>query len=116
VNAGDVLHLRLQEATMLVSRRLTRALAGALAVAALAAPSAAARPALEPGDRPASGSSQAIELQSDSGVPVVTRSTDTGFDWGSAAVGAGGAAAVLLLIGAGSSQVLHRPRGAGTVH
>jgi hypothetical protein len=35
---------------------------------------------------------------------------DQGFDWGSAAIGAGGAAAVLVVTMAGASAVSHRHR------
>ena len=95
---------------MSVSRRLTRAVAGALAVAALAAPGASARSALEQGSGVAGPAEEIV-----SGKPVVVRTPDPGFDWGAAALGAGAAAGLLLLAGAGGSVVTHRPRRAGAV-
>src|SRR5260370_98308 len=48
--------------------------------------------------------------------PAVTQTiADDGFDWGAAAVGAGGAGAVLLLTAAGASAVGHR-RHQGVTH
>ena len=84
---------------MFTPRRLTRALAGAMAVTAIAAPAAVARPIVDFHD------SSSYEP-----APTVTRTIEDGFDWGSAAIGAGGAAAVLLLSGAGASAVSHRQR------
>jgi hypothetical protein len=97
---------------MSVPRRFTRAVAGALAVAAVAAPGADAMPALDPGDRPGAGAPVVIEPQRDA---AVTRTIEEGFDVGSAAIGAGAAAAVLLLVGAGTSVALRRPRDASMV-
>lgn len=82
--------------------RLTRTVASALAVTALAAPAAEARydddmhagRTVHPG-------------------PTVSRTIDDGFDMGSAALGAGGAAAVLLLTAAGASTVSHRHQRVG---
>ena len=59
--------------------RLTRVLAVGLAAGALAAPSASAVPA----------------------GPDQVQTGDSGFDWDSAAIGAGGAGALLLLVAAG---------------
>ena len=42
--------------------------------------------------------------------PTVTRTIDGGIDVGSAALGAGGASAVLLLTGAGAAAVMHMRR------
>ncbi len=74
-------------------RRFTRTLAGALVVTAFAAPAATARPLYDRPSEPA---------------PTVTRAIDEGFDVGSAAIGAGGTAAVLLLTAAGAAAVSHR--------
>lgn len=91
--------------------RLSHAVAGALAVAALAAPTADARPYEE-----FFGSTSArSEQQAEAPAPTVTRTVEEGFDWGSAAIGAGGAAAVLLLAGAGASAVSHRHQRLGVV-
>jgi hypothetical protein len=71
------------------SHRLARLVAVGLTAAALAAPAASARPA--PLDPPV-----VIDPQP---APVVT--VDNGFDWDSAAIGAGGAGALLLLVSLG---------------
>jgi hypothetical protein len=84
------------------STRLTRSLAGAMAATALLAPAAVAAPAPEPG-----GNRAPAEL-----APTVTRTIDEGFDVGSAAVGAGGAVAVVLLATGGMSAIRNRHRGA----
>jgi hypothetical protein len=72
------------------SHRLARLVAVSLTAAALAAPAASARPA--PLDQPV-----AIEPEP---APVV-QTVDNGFDWDSAAIGAGGAGALLLLVSLG---------------
>ena len=72
------------------SRRFTSALAATLAIGALAATPAFARiPAPDPIPTPT-----AIPAAGDA--PTVVRADD-GFDWGSAAIGAGGGAAIVLL-------------------
>ena len=70
------------------SHRLARLVVAGLAAGALAAPAAVAQP-LDAQPRAAAGSEPPD-------APVV-RTIDEGFDWGSAAVGAGGAGAVLVL-------------------
>ena len=70
------------------SHRLARLVMAGLAAGALAAPAAVAQP-LDVQPRAATGSEPPD-------APVV-RTIDEGFDWGSAAVGAGGAGAVLLV-------------------
>jgi hypothetical protein len=93
-------------------RRLTRA-AAALAVTALVTPTAGAR-RVEAISNPAPVTSPA---------PTVIRTIDSGFDWGAAALGAGAAAAIVLLSvagvrarpRAGPSPVI-RSRGAGDMH
>jgi hypothetical protein len=85
-----------------------RALAASLAIAALTAPAANAAPAPEPGGN-RSISSTEIQALGRPSSPVVTRTTDDGFDWGSAAVGAGGATAIALLALAASTAAT-RPR------
>jgi hypothetical protein len=87
-----------------------------LALGAIAAPTAGAHPAEQiQGGSPSSGSAPTIRSQVGGPAPTVTRTTDDGFDWGSAAIGAGGAAAVLLLTGAGASAVSHRHHRVGAV-
>ena len=75
--------------------RRTRIAAISLAVAALAAPAAQARPALDPpaGHQGAASAPQRSAL-------VVTSTPDSGFDWGSAGIGAA-AGAGLVLVGGG---------------
>jgi hypothetical protein len=81
---------------MKVSHRITRLVAAGLIAGALAAPAASARPApldpvvIEPAPAP------------------VVQSVDDGFDWASAAIGAGTAGGLILLIGAGGTTYRHR--------
>jgi hypothetical protein len=89
-------------------RRFTGTLAAAVLVTALAAPNAVARPdAFRP---------HAAELAPDvtnttrTPAPTVTRRIDDGFDVGSAAIGAGGAAAGLLLATGGFAAISRRRR------
>lgn len=77
--------------------RITRSLSAGLVAIALAAPAAQGSPSLEP------GSGEAGSVPADA--PAVTTVIDDGFDWGSAAIGAGGAAVVLLLGAAGASAL-----------
>jgi len=87
--------------------RILRLIALALAVAALAAPATAgAHPATrdaQPADR--------VVIEPDS-APVV-QSIDQGFDWGSAAIGAGGAGAVLVLVSIGGVALASSRTGGG---
>ena len=96
--------------------QLQRSLAAGLAAAALAAPAAQAAPMLEPGtgDAPLSMGPDTRGLEPDPAAPVTT-TIDEGFDWGSAAIGAGGAAAVLLLGAAGASAVSPRRHRFGVI-
>jgi hypothetical protein len=75
------------------SHRLARALAAATAAAAatLAAPPALAR--IDPPATPEFNSHDAAPTSA----PVVVRTLDDGFDWGAAAIAAGGAGAVVAL-------------------
>jgi len=96
---------------MIQPRRIKSALAAALALSAIGASSAVARPAVY--SPPASGSAQttstcskvcsaaghATAAHAQVGPGTVASGDD--FDWGAAAVGAGGAV-VILLFGAGS--------------
>jgi hypothetical protein len=76
------------------SRRLIRAVTGALAITALAAPAASARPV----DPPAGWKlAPPAESRAHAPAPTVIRSTDDGFDWGAAGIGAGAGAAIVLL-------------------
>ena len=89
------------------TRRVCRSAAGALAVVALAAPTAAARPAIE---------STADARAAQPPGPTITRIVDGGFEWASAAIGAGGAAVVLLVSAAGATTVSRRHHRAGAIH
>jgi hypothetical protein len=95
-------------------RRLSSALAGALAIGALAAPAANAVPGEEFRAAPSPKSTSATG-SSNSPAPTVSRTIDDGFDLGSAAIGAGSAAAVLLLGGAGATAVSRHRRRVSTV-
>lgn len=75
--------------------RLTHLFAVTAAAAALAAPSAVARPAE---DRPEPAPA-----------PTVVREIESGFDWGSAAIGAGSGAALVLLALGGVTVATNRP-------
>jgi hypothetical protein len=90
--------------------RILRLVALALAVAALAAPATAgAHPATrdaQPADR--------VVIEPDP-APVV-QSIDQGFDWASAAIGAGVAGALILLISFGGVTYRHRHEHIGVAH
>ena len=91
---------------MKVSHRITRLVLIALAVLALAAPAASAVPASpdrQPADR--------VVVE-----PPVVQSIDHGFDWASAAIGAGLAGGIILLIGWGGITYRHRHEHIGVAH
>jgi hypothetical protein len=88
-------------------RRLSTAVGIALAIAAFSAP--AAHAVTSEDWRASSGSTSASE-STNSPAPTVTRTVDEGFDLGSAAIGAGSAATILLLGGAGATMVSRRRR------
>jgi hypothetical protein len=96
--------------------RLAHAVAGALAATAIAAPAAGAIPVEEYLDGPSRGSEAAGTLDSEAPAPTVTRTIDEGFDWGSAAIGAGGASAALLLGAAGALAASRRHNRVGVAH
>ena len=91
---------------MKVSHRITRLVLIALAVLALAAPVASAVPASpdrQPADR--------VVVE-----PPVVQSIDNGFDWASAAIGAGLAGGIILLVGWGGITYRHRHEHIGVAH
>jgi hypothetical protein len=90
---------------MQVSHRITRLVLIGLAVLALAAPVASARPA--PADTPV-GPPQPE--------PPVVQSVDDGFDWASAAIGAGIAGGLVLLVVWGGVTYRHRHEHIGVAH
>ena len=83
--------------------RISRLVAVSLATAALAAPAASARPVLDP---PVAPGSQPVVIEPE---PArIVQSVDEGFDWGSAAIGAGVAGSLILLVSAGGISYRHR--------
>ena len=91
---------------MKVSHRITRLVLIALAVLALAAPVASAVPA-SPDGQPA----DRVVVE-----PPVVQSIDNGFDWASAAIGAGLAGGIILLVGWGGITYRHRHEHIGVAH
>jgi hypothetical protein len=91
---------------MKVSHRITRVVTAGLIAGALAAPAASARPASDPAIQNG-GEPVVIEP-----APVV-QSIDGGFDWDSAALGAAGAGAIILLVSAGGITYRHRNQHVG---
>jgi hypothetical protein len=91
------------------SSQLRRSLAAGLAVAALAAPAAQASPDRQPGsgDTPGTAAIDVTPIETQPGAPVVT-TIDEGFDWGSAAIGAGAAGALLALVSLGGHRLASR--------
>jgi len=85
--------------------QLTYTLAAGLAAATLAASPAGASPMLEP------GSDDLAPLPEYRASEVTT--IDQGFDWGSAAIGAGGAGAVLVLVSIGGVALASSRTGGG---
>jgi hypothetical protein len=81
------------------SHPIARLVTAGLIAGALAAPAAVARPCIDP---------QTSE-PAPSDTPVV-RTIDEGFDWGSAAIGAGGAGAVIVLVSLGGVAGMRRRR------
>jgi hypothetical protein len=93
------------------SHRLTRLLATGVAAAALAAPPAVARPIDGPQEPHRPGPTVGAEpMPAPAEAPVVVRHIDAGFDWGSAAVGAGGAGALIVLVSLGGFAYTTRTR------
>jgi hypothetical protein len=82
---------------------LARLLAAGAVAAALAAPAAVARPLDGPNEPalPDPGTTATVEPAPAPADPPIVRSVDAGFDWGSAAIGAGGAGALVVIISLG---------------
>ena len=89
------------------SHRLARLLAAGVTAAALAAPPASARPIDGPNDpvRP-----DPFETGAQSEQAPVVQKIDEGFDWGSAAIGAGGAGALVVIVAFGGAAYTSRHR------
>jgi hypothetical protein len=83
------------------SHRLARLVAAGLTAAALAAPAAVAQPL--------DAQPRAATEPTPPNAPVV-RTIDEGFDWGSAAIGAGAAGAVFVLVSLGGVAYASRGR------
>jgi hypothetical protein len=90
------------------SHRLSRVLAVAVTAAALAAPPAIARPIDGPLEPTRSDPGPTIVMEPEQ-APVVQK-IDDGFDWGSAAVGAGGAGALVVVVALGGVAYTTRHR------
>jgi hypothetical protein len=90
---------------MKVSHRIIRLVLIGLAVLALAAPAASARPA--PADTPTGP----VPAE-----PPVVQTVNDGFDWASAAIGAGFAGGIILLIGWGGVTYRHHHEHIGVAH
>jgi hypothetical protein len=88
------------------SNRVARLLATTAAASALAAPAAVARPLDSRYDLPYPNE---IETRAATR-PVVVQPVDAGFDWDSAAIGAGGATALVLLVSLGGVGYVTRHR------
>jgi len=90
------------------SHRLARVLAAGVTAAALAAPSA--------GARPIDGPEQPVRLDPGPTVvvapeqPPVVQTIDEGFDWGSAAIGAGSGGALVVVVALGGVAYTSRHR------
>ena len=95
-----------------MSHLFTRTLAAGVVAAALAAPPAMARPSDDARTPVVRGGAATVVVEPEPAhatAPTVVRPIDSGFDWGSAAVGAGGSAALLVLLSLGG--VLFAGRG-----
>ncbi|HWM12744.1 MAG TPA: hypothetical protein VNO82_25515 [Solirubrobacteraceae bacterium] len=90
------------------SHRLARLLAAGVTAAALAAPAAVARPIDGPNEpvRPDPGETVVVEAEH---APVVQK-IDDGFDWGSAAIGAGSGGALVVIVALGGVAYSSRHR------
>ena len=71
-----------------------------------AAPAAQAAPIREPGTGDTPLSTEPVTADS----PAMTTTIDEGFDWGSAAIGAGGAGALIVLVSLGGFKLASRDR------
>jgi len=91
---------------------LARLLAIGATATALAAPAAVARPLDGPNEPvlPDPGTAAAVEPEPESADAPIVRSVETGFDWGSAAIGAGGAGALIVIVSLGGFAYTSRHR------
>ena len=91
---------------MNASQRITRLVSASLIAGALASPTSGARPA---GPDPRS-TSEPVVIEP---APPIVQSIDEGFDWASAAIGAGAAGGLVLLIGVAGSTYRRRHQHGG---
>ena len=89
---------------MKIPHRITRLVTTGIIAGALAAPAASAQPAPLDSPRPAGSEPAVIKTEP---APVV-QSIDEGFDWASAALGAGAAGGLVLLVGVGGTNYRRR--------
>src|SRR4051794_10106858 len=94
---------------MKVAPRITRLVLVGLAVLALAAPAASARPASQ-------DATPAYPVQIEPVSAPVVQSVDQGFDWASAAIGAGVVGGIILLVSLGGVTYRHRHHHVGILH
>src|SRR5687768_7028559 len=97
----------------MLHRHLIRSLAAAVAALALLAPTAAARSDYPAGPVSASsggGPAVAETVRVPGPTVVVEADESSGFDWGSAAIGAGIAGALVLLAGAAAATTVRHRR------
>ena len=85
---------------------LARLLAAGVIAAALAAPPAVARPIDGPNEPVRPDPPAVVETEQ----PPVVQRIDAGFDWGSAAIGAGGAGALVVIVALGGAAYTARHR------
>jgi hypothetical protein len=86
---------------MKVPHRISRFATACLIAGALVAPGASARPVSDP---PIQNGGEPVVIEPAPSLQHI----DDGFDWGSAAIGAGGAGAIILLVSAGGTTYRHR--------
>jgi hypothetical protein len=86
------------------SHRLARVFAAVASAAALAAPTAVARPI----DDPLLPARPPVVVEPEQ--TAVVQKIDDGFDWGSAAIGAGGAGALVVIVALGGVAYTTRHR------
>ena len=89
--------------------RLTAVIACALTIVAIAAPAAGARPAVD-----SQTVNSAVMTESTTAAPSPVSASGGGLEWGSAAIGAAGVAA-LLAIGAASISLTRRHHRVGVI-
>lgn len=89
--------------------RLTAVIACALTIAAIAAPAAGARPAVDP-----QTVNSAVATEPVAAAPSPVQASGGGLEWSSAAIGAGGAGA-LLVIGAAAMSLARRHHRVGVI-